>query len=651
MLDQLFQSLTLVASAQHLFMLTLGVILGLVVGILPGLGGSAGLALLLPFIYGMDPAPALAMMVGLLAVTTTSDTFPAVLMGIPGTAGSQATVIDGFPMAKRGEAARAISAGLVSSIFGGLVGALALSVALIFAEPLLRKIGFAEQLMLIVFALSMVGTLTGTSTLKGLASCGIGLMLGALGAAPITGVERLSFGTEYLTESLPIIIVGLGLFAVPEIISLARNERAIAESGQLTGSWLTGLQDWAANWWLSLRCAIIGCLGGALPGIGGSVIDWIAYGHAVQTTRNPETYGKGDVRGVIAPESANNAKEGGALIPTLIFGIPGSGNMAILLGGFILIGIQPGLSMIRDNGAVVYSVVWSLAIANVLGAGICIVLARYIARFTTIPYLLIAPFMFGMMYFASFQATRVWSDLFALLALGVLGIYLKRFGWSRPALLIGFVLAPQIEANVYRASTIYGFEMFQRPIVLALIGVIVVSVIGAMRSKTAERPEQAQARLHPVVWPQRLFFLMLAACAIYVFYDGLRYSVLTGTFEVVAAGTSLVFLLPLGIQLFTGSASRAHFDDEGALEPGGSTVSAEHYIGVMVLFLVAAGIFGFLIGTALFITAFLWIKARARPYLALAGGVGFGLVLFVIARELNLEYPAGLLNVLLPFWP
>lgn len=653
MLDQLFASLALVASAQHLLMLTAGVVLGLIVGILPGLGGSAGLALLLPFIYGMDPAPALAMMVGLLAVTTTSDTFPAVLMGIPGTAGSQATVLDGFPMSKRGEATRAISAGLVSSIFGGLVGALVLSVALVFAEPLLRMIGFAEQLMLIVFALSMVGTLTGTSYLKGLASCGLGLLLGAIGAAPITGVERLSFGTEYLSVQLPIIIVGLGLFAVPEIVSLARHEGAIAESGKLNAGWMPGLRDWAANWWLSLRCAIIGCLGGALPGIGGSVIDWLAYGHAVQTTRNPENYGKGDVRGVIAPESANNAKEGGALIPTLIFGIPGSGNMAILLGGFILIGIQPGLSMIRDNGAVVYSVVWSLAIANILGAGICLVLARYIALFTTIPYLLITPFMFGLIYFASFQATREWSDLFALLALGALGIYMKRFGWSRPALLIGFVLAPQIEANVYRASTIYGLGMFQRPIVIGLILLIVVSVVSAMRSRAHhERAEQALARAHPVTWPQKAFFLMLAAAAAYALVDGFQYSFLTGTFEVVAAGASLVFLVPLGIQLFTRSATRCHYDDEGALDAGeANLVSAEHYILVMALFLAGAGVFGFLVGSGIFIAGFLWRKAHAGLHWAVLGGLGFSIALSMIARELNLEYPAGLLNLLLPFWP
>ncbi len=651
MLDQLFSSLAMVADGTHLLMLAAGVMLGLVVGVLPGLGGSAGLALLLPFIYGMDAGPALAMMVGLLAVTTTSDTFPAVLMGIPGTAGSQATVMDGFPMSKRGEATRAISAGLVSSIFGGLVGALVLSVALLFAEPLLRLFGSAEQLMLIVFALSMVGMLTGTSYLKGLASCGLGLMLGAVGAAPITGIERLNFGTEYLVEPLPIIIAGLGLFAVPEIVSLARQQTAIAESGVLAAGWLQGLRDWARHWWLSLRCAVIGCLGGALPGIGGSVIDWIAYGHAVQTTKHPERYGTGDVRGVIAPESANNAKEGGALIPTLIFGIPGSGNMAILLGGFILIGIQPGLSMIRDNGDVVYSVVWSLAIANILGAGICLLLARQIARLTTVPYLLIAPFMIGMIYFAAFQATRAWGDFLALMALGLLGIYMRRFGWSRPALLIGFVLAPQIEDNVYRAFTIYGTGLFERPLVIALIVLTVLSVVGAARSRRHETPGDMAARRHGNTWPQKLFFLLLAGVAAYVLVDGFSHNFLTGTFEIVSAGASLLFMLPLGLLLFLKPGSACHHDDEAAFAGDRTAPSAERYVGIMALFLASAGLFGFLTGAGIFIAGFLNRAAGVRPWRAIAGGLAFSAALYLVARELNLEYPSGLLNLVLPFWP
>ncbi|HAA92139.1 MAG TPA: hypothetical protein DCE33_06815, partial [Rhodospirillaceae bacterium] len=359
----------------HLLALWGGVLLGLTMGILPGLGGTAGLAIILPFLYGTEPSLALAMMIGLQSVTTTSDTFPSVLMGIPGTSGSQATVVDGFPMSKQGEGARALSAAFISSLFGGVFGAVVLSFAIFFAIPILNTIGFGEQMMLIVLALTMVGMLTGLNPIKGFASCGMGLMLGAIGAAPMMGDLRLTFGTEYLIEPIPLVVLGLSMFATPEIVDLLRRQWAISKSEKLGSGWTRGFFDWCKDWWLSLRCAVIGCLVGALPGLGGTVIDWIAYSHAIQTTDNKESYGTGDVRGVIAPESANNAKEGGALIPTILFGIPGSGGMAILLGGFVLIGIEPGVELVTDQLDLVYVMIWSIAIANVVGAGLCTVLA------------------------------------------------------------------------------------------------------------------------------------------------------------------------------------------------------------------------------------------------------------------------------------
>jgi putative tricarboxylic transport membrane protein len=649
MQDHLLSSLAIVADPFYLLMLATGVLLGISIGILPGLGGSAGLAILLPFVYGMDPASALAMMVGLLAVTTTSDTFPAVLMGIPGTSGSQATVLDGFPMAKRGEATRAISAGLTSSIFGGLVGAAILSVALIYAEPLLRMIGFPERLMLILFALSMLGMLTGTSYLKGLASCGLGLMLGSFGAAPITGVERLDFGTEYLVDRLPIVIIGLSLFAIPEIISAARSQSTISETGKLSIGWLMGIRDWAQNLWLSLRCAIIGALGGALPGIGGAVIDWIAYGHAIQSTKNSERYGTGDIRGVIAPESANNAKEGGALIPTLIFGIPGSGNMAILLGGFVLIGIQPGLSMLEDSGEVVFSVVWSLAIANILGAGLCLLLANQIAKITTVRYMLIAPFMIGLIFFASFQATRNWGDFYALLVLGTLGVYLKRFGWSRPALLIGFVLAPQLESNFYRISKLYGFELLSRPVVIALMVLTAVSVISIARNRSNETEADMIARRYLDTRPQVSFHLLITAFAIYLMVDGFSYGFLTGAFQIVAASVSLAFLLPMGWFLLTRNATSCHYDEEAAYVH--VQHSGEYYVLIFASILAFTGILGFLVGAGSFIACLLVWKANVKIIRATIGGCLFSLLLFLLSRQLNLEYPDGLLNYFWEFWP
>jgi hypothetical protein len=226
--EAFFGALLTLLSPIHLVFLSFGVFLGLVVGILPGLGGTAGLALVLPFIFGMEPSHALAMMIGLQSVTATSDTFPSVLMGIPGTSSAQATVVDGFPLSKKGEAARALAAAFSASLFGGLFGAFVLTFAIFYAEPIIMAMGFGEQLMLIVLALTMVGMLTGTHPLKGLAACAIGLIIGAFGPAPVTGGERLTFGTDYLIDPIKIVIVGLAMFAVPEIIDLLRRRVTIS---------------------------------------------------------------------------------------------------------------------------------------------------------------------------------------------------------------------------------------------------------------------------------------------------------------------------------------------------------------------------------------------------------------------------------------
>jgi len=270
-LDAMLPALVNLLAPDHLLMLFMGVGLGLTVGVLPGLGGIAGLSLVLPFTFGMEPSLALAMMIGLLAPMHTSDTFPAVLMGIPGTASAQATVVDGFPLAKRGEAARALAAAFSSSLAGGLFGAFVLTFAVFGAKPIILAMGFGELMMLTIFALSMVGMLTGSSALKGLGACGIGLLIGCIGGAPATGEFRMSFGTIYLGDGLPLVIMGLGLFALPEIIDLLRRHETISESGKLGAGWLAGLQDAIRYRWIVLRSAVAGCIIGALPGLGGSV--------------------------------------------------------------------------------------------------------------------------------------------------------------------------------------------------------------------------------------------------------------------------------------------------------------------------------------------------------------------------------------------
>jgi len=653
--DALFSALVTLLSPDHLTFLAFGVFLGLIVGILPGLGGTAGLALLLPFVFDMQPTYALAMMIGLQSVTATSDTFPSVLMGIPGTASSQATVVDGFPLSKKGEAARALAAAFSASLFGGLFGALVLTFAIFYAEPIINAMGFGEQMMLIVLALTMVGMLTGSHPLKGLAACAIGLMIGAFGSAPVSGVERLTFGTEYLIDTIKLVIVGLAMFALPEIVDLLRRQRTISKTGTLGTGWMQGLKDTCTHWWIVLRCASIGCIVGALPGLGGSVIDWIAYSHVIQTSKNRDTYGTGDIRGVIAPEAANNAKEGGALIPTILFGIPGSGSMALLLGGFILIGIEPGIEMITSEANVVYLMIWSVALANIFGAGTCLVLASQIAKLTTIRYTLIAPFMFGLIFFAAFQATREWGDLLMLMVLGTLGVYMKRFGWPRPALLIGYVLSTRVETSIYHTITTYGLTFLNRPIVIILIVLTLFSIVAAMRYKPV-KAVITEDGIHACRnrRPQMIFYFFIVALALVVVWDGTRWDVLTAVYPLFAGFLGLVFLVPLGIQMARAKeASIAFYDSEREdIDDAVEQRSSEYYLACLLGMLGISALFGFVIGIATFIYLFVFFKARVGHLGSAVSAGAFIMLLGTLSHFMTLEYPEGILQsyVTLP-WP
>ena len=475
-MDVAFQSLAGIFQPGQLSMLIAGVVLGLCVGILPGLGGIVGMTILLPVIYGMDPQEAFALLVGMVAVIPTSDTFPSVMMGIPGSSASQATIMDGYPLAKKGQAARALGAAFTASLIGGLFGAIVLALIIPVARPVVLAFGSPELFMLALLGISMVGVLSGDQPIKGVLAAGIGLMIGAMGDAPAVPEYRYTLGIDYLMDGIPLVIVGLGLFAFPEIVDLMIKGRAISETTTLGKGWLEGVKDALRHKFIILRCSLIGVIVGFLPGLGGSVVDWIAYGHIIQTSKNRENFGKGDIRGVIAPESANNAKEGGGLIPTFLFGIPGSGSMAVFLGGLLILGIQPGPAMVTENVDLVYTAIWSLALANVFGAGLSIFLAKPITKLTVVPFAYMAPFMILIITFAAYQATRSWGDLIALLAMGVLGWLMKQFGWPRPAALIGYVLARNLETYLFISVQRYGFSWLARPGVLILVAIIAVSL-------------------------------------------------------------------------------------------------------------------------------------------------------------------------------
>src|SRR5215468_8721359 len=288
---------------QRLMFLAMGCIMGLVLGIIPGIGGLTGTAMLLPFTFNMDPYSAFALLLGLGATTATGDPIPAVLFGVPGGAASAATVLDGFPMAKKGEAGRALSAAYMSSMMGGVFGALLMAVCLPILRPIMLYLGSPELLAFSALGVSMVAVLSGNTPLRGLTAAGLGIMIAMIGTDPQTGTLRWTFESLYLWDGLPLVPVVLGLFALPELCDLLITRAAIATDTRYdikAGMW-QGTVDCFKHWWLVLRCSWIGSAFGAVPGIGGAVIDWLAYGHAVRTEKGAsQTFGKGDVRGVIA---------------------------------------------------------------------------------------------------------------------------------------------------------------------------------------------------------------------------------------------------------------------------------------------------------------------------------------------------------------
>jgi TctA family transporter/preprotein translocase subunit Sec61beta len=476
-----------------------GVLMGLVIGVIPGLGGLVGLSLLLPFTYAMDPYSAIAMMLGLGSVTVTSDTIPAVLFGVPGTSGSAATILDGYPLARKGEASRAFGAAFTASVAGGLFGALLLAVSLPVLRPFMLSFSQPEMFAICIFGLSLVAVLSGSTPIKGLLAASFGVLVSTIGDDQQTGTLRWTFESQYLWDGLPLVPFALGVFAIPELADLMITRQTVATDSKSIGrkGQMEGVKDVFRNWFLVLRCGIIGAGLGSIPGIGASVVDWVAYGHAVRTVRcAQETFGKGDIRGVIASESSNNAKEGGALVPTIAFGVPGSASMALLLGAFLIHGIVPGPKMLSENLDLTYTIVWSVAFANIIGAGICFAFSDKLAKIATIRPGILVPVVLSVVFLGAFQGHKSWGDLYALMFFGTLGWLMKRLRWPRPPLVLGFVLGALIERYLFISYSRWGFEWLERPVVLIVFAITFVSVVWPLvaRFRNRDRGEGGGAR-------------------------------------------------------------------------------------------------------------------------------------------------------------
>ena len=497
MLDAAYQGLTGILQPWTLFLMTAAVVVSSVLGAIPGIGGLLAITLVLPYVATLSAYEAIALLLGIAAVSNTANTFPSVLIAVPGSVGSQATIVDGFPMAKNGEAKRAFGAAFIASAMGGVFGAFVLLASIPILRPLVLSLGSPEFLVLVIWGLSAVGVLSGNAPIKGFLAAILGVLIATVGTDDKTAIERFAFGGTYLWDGIDIVILGLGVFAVPELVDLAIRRGSIAEVEKLGSGLWQGIKDVFNNKWLVIRCSIVGVWVGALPGMGSTVADWFAYAHAVQTEKDPERFGKGDVRGVIAPESSNNAKEGGSLIPTIAFGIPGSTAYAIILVGFIAADIQPGARMLTDQLHLTLAMVWVLVIANVMGAGLSLGLSGTFARISLLPFYVVVPTTLVLCVAASFTANFSSGDLVTFLVFSLVGCLMKRFGWPRPPFIVAAVLGNQMERYLWLSIARFGFAWLLHPGVI-LLGLLIVITLGIplLRQRGNQRTENLSEQVH-----------------------------------------------------------------------------------------------------------------------------------------------------------
>jgi TctA family transporter len=464
-------------------------------------GGNLPIAVIvLGFAGYLDPWITVPAVVFFLAASDITEPVPSILMGIPGARSAQATILDGYPMAQRGEAGIALGASYMCTLVGGVIGAIALLLALPISRELLRLFGSAEFFLLSLLGLLCVAIVSSGAFVKGVLTACFGLAIAMIGFSPITGVVRANFGIEYLWDGIPLVPIVVGLFALPEAIDLVVANTPIARERLDTmlreahQDVYRGMRVALNHKWLLVRSSLIGTFVGMMPGVGSSGAHWIAYAQARHTEKGGvESFGKGDVRGVIAADSANNSVDGGTLIPTVVFGIPGSGGMAILLAILVISGVQPGPAMLTRHLDLTISLVYIVALANIVVVPIMLFAAPFITRIAAIPPNVLAPVVIGIVTLAAYQATYSIQDLFLVLGFAVLGIFMKRYGWPRPPILIAVVLAGIVEKFLWLSINTYGFSMFLRPQFLGIIAVMLIVMVVSLRIQAGAKRALAES--------------------------------------------------------------------------------------------------------------------------------------------------------------
>lgn len=459
-----------------------GTIVGLVFGIIPGICALLACSMFLPFTLFLKPEQALPFMIAVQTVVYNGSAITSILIGVPGAGGpSVPTTLDGFPMTRKGEAGRALGAGLMASTMGSVYSTVFALLMVPLVLPLVMAIASADMVFMILLGMSFIAVLSKGSAIKGYMSGGLGLLLSLIGYQVVSGVPRFTFGQLWLYDGLHVVPVAMGLFAMPIMMELASKGGSIAKLG---GNYSGMKQVWRGikdvlgrHRWLNMRCSLIGYVVGVIPGIGSETAVWVSYAHARQTSKHPEEFGKGTVEGVIGPESADNSKEGGALLTTLALGIPGSLVMTLTLAAMVLTGLTPGPAMLREHLGLSINLIYVVAFSGVIGTVICLPFLQYLARVAFMPIRFLFPVTIAILFVGTFAQDGLLQDLIVMLIFTPIGWAMDRFGYSRATAMLGFIMGIMFERYTFLAYQSSGFLFFVRPISLVTIGAILLLLL------------------------------------------------------------------------------------------------------------------------------------------------------------------------------
>ena len=491
MLEALQAMGSVVLDPYLLLLIFLTTVVGVIIGVLPGLGATTGAALLLPFTLTMDPVHAIAVLATIYVSATFAGSITAILINTPGTAAAAATTFDGYPLAQRGEAGRALGIAVVASTVGGVFSVIVLCIA----APLLARVAYEfrppEYFALAVFGLSMLASISAGGAVRNLIGGVFGVWLATIGAEPTTGIERFMFGNYELYEGLSFVPVFIGLFAISELLVQSRHVKRAIAAVKLKAVKLPTREDYRRIWRTVLRSCGIGTFIGVLPAEGATVASMIGYAEARRWSKNKEEFGKGAIEGIAGAEAANNSATGGAMVPTMVLGIPGSGTTAVILVGLLVHGLRPGPYLFTEQVDQVYQIFGAMLVANLMFMAMGLYAAKIFARISLVPLKFLWPIVFALAVIGAYALSSSLLDVWIALIFGVIGFLARRFGFAVAPIAVGLILGEMVETNLQNSLKMLDGEwwmIFAQPLAalflfLAFLGLFGSAIFGWMRKR------------------------------------------------------------------------------------------------------------------------------------------------------------------------